>query len=142
MSEIQSGDEIPQTGVRRMEDVIERVEMMALSKNDINFNALSEAQKDKVIDTMAQNEEHAFTFGTQKLAHDKEVKIARITASTFSLKTNRMILLVVAGCLMTITMVILLLRETYFINWLSFITGLLGGSLGGYGLGKSTKSND
>lgn len=130
----QNEDESPKG---KIEQVFEKMEMMALHKNaGIDISVLSDAQRDKLINVMEQNENHAFEYHTKKLDNDKEIKLARIQAGTISLRTNRNALLsIIAGCI-AVTLCILFFKDEYLTVWLSFITGIAGG----YGIGKIPKS--
>lgn len=128
----------------KIERVFEQVEMMALHKGDggINFSTLNSEQKDKVLDVMKLNESHAFEYHKQKLQNDKEIKLAKINASIFTHKTSRYAGVLIIIVLAIITTAVLIYKDTFFITWITFLSGLIGGSLGGYGFGKISKSTD
>ena len=133
-------DDLPR---QKIERVFEQVEMMALQKGDsLNFNSLSDSQKDKVLTVMQQNEDHAFEYNIKKIDNEKEIKLARISAGIFNQKTNRYTALVILIVFLIITVIILIFKEAFFIPWLTFLTGLIGGSLGGYGLAKNSKNTE
>ena len=115
--------------------------MLALQQGKTGIGALSEGQKDQLIEVMKRNEDHAFQFYTRQLDSDKEIELARIHAGIFNQKTDRIVFITAAFVLSAITVLILLARETYFTPWLSFIAGLIGGGLSGYGYAKAKKTS-
>jgi len=126
-----------ETPSSRIERVFEKMEMMSLQKGDnIDISLLNDAQRDKLLDVMQQNENHAFEYHSKKLDNEKEIKIAKINAGTITQKTNRNALLLLIGGCFIITLCILFYNDKYLNVWLSFITGLIGG----YGIGKFQKN--
>lgn len=140
--EITPGDLPSLRPSEKIDRVFEQVEMMALHKGDgLDFNTLNDGQKDKVLEVMQTNEDHAFEYNTQKLQNDKEIKLAKINAGIFNHRTNRYTFISISAALFIVTVLILFFKESFFNQWITFITGLIGGSLGGYGYAKNSKNN-
>lgn len=123
---------------KKVEEVFEQLQMMSFNRGGIDFNVLSDSHRGEMIELMKQNEAHAFEYHTEKLKANKEIKLARITAGNFTKKTNRYVAVIGAVLITSITIVILIYKDSLFNIWLSFLTGLIGGSLTGYGYAKST----
>lgn len=98
------------------------------------MNTLTEAQKDKILDTLSKHENNAKDVYMKRLEVVQDLKTKEINASIVSQKTNRY--LVVGGLLafVLLTLAILFFKDAFLIPWLTFITGLAGG----FGIGKST----
>lgn len=112
-----------------MENVFEELTMMAMRKKDsgLDISNLNSNQVDKLLDTMAKNEENMFAYHTKKLDIQKEVKFKEIGASIVGEHTNRYVYLCVLLLIGLLTILIMLLQEKYFMPWLTFLTGLAGG---------------
>ena len=123
---------------KKVEEIFEQVEMMSFNRGGIDFNGLSDGHRGEMIELMKLNETHAFEFHTEKLKADKEIKLARISANNFTNGTNRIVAVIGAILITAITIVILIYKDSLFNIWLSFLTGLIGGSLTGYGYAKAT----
>lgn len=128
---------------QKFESIFEKMEMMALKQSEggMNLKSLSEPQKDKLLEVVQKNEDHAFEYHTEKLKSEKEIRLAEIQAGTFQFKTNRISTVCITIAITGITVVIVIFKETFFVPWLTFVTGLVGGLLGGYGLGRSSSDN-
>jgi hypothetical protein len=127
---------------KKFEEVFEQLEMMSVNRGGIDFNNLSDAHRTSMLDVLKQNEDHAYEYHKQKLSNEREIKLARIKAGIFSLKTNRIIVIVGFTILAILTMCILFFKDTFFNLWVSFVTGLIGGGGAGYGYGKSKSSKE
>ncbi len=131
------GKETPRKPLRpstRIEDLWEKVQLMAMQQPGANFDlgSLTDAQKDKLMQVVEKNEEHAFQYYQTEQRNKRDIKLAEINASTFNFKTNRISLIIVLIIVFVITLVVLIWKDNYFLNWISFLTGLVGG----YGVAK------
>ncbi len=89
---------------------------------------------------MQKNEDHAFAYNTQKLQNEREIKLAKINAGIFTHKTSRITFVCISVALFVVTLSILIYKDEFFIPWITFLTGLIGGSLGGYGFAKTNNN--
>lgn len=130
----------PDFSKRQMHSMIQELEIMAMQKggqSSIDFNKLDSSQIDKVLETMADNEKNAFAFHTKRIDAMKEIELRKIDASVIHQKTLKIVLIgVIVVILPVITLSILFLKENFFIPWLTFLTGILGG----FGLSKAATS--
>lgn len=130
----------PDFSKRQMHSMIQELEIMAMLKggqSSIDFNKLDSSQIDKVLETMADNEKNAFAFHTKRIDAMKEIELRKIDASVIHQKTLKIVLIgVIVVILPVITLSILFLKENFFIPWLTFLTGILGG----FGLSKAATS--
>lgn len=120
----------------KVEAIFQELEIMAMQKgnsNSFDFTKLDKEQIDRVLETMAENEKNAFAFHTKRINAIKEIELRRIDASVINQKTFKFVLIgVLIFILPAITLLILFYKETFFIPWLTFLTGILGG----FGLSK------
>lgn len=119
----------------KVQEIFSQLEFMALhkeGKGGLDFSKLDKEQTDKVLDTLLLNEKNAFTYHTKRLESQTEIELKRIDASIVTEKTNRYSIIFALIGIVLITLLILIFKETFFIPWLSFITGIAGG----FGLGK------
>lgn len=123
---------------KKMQAMFQELEIMAMQKsgkNSIDLSKLDKTQIDKVLNTMAENESNAFIFHSKRLDAIKEIELKKIDASVISQNTFKIVL--IGSTLVIIpllTFAILFFKENYFIPWLTFITGVLGG----FGVSKAT----
>lgn len=126
----------PQLPKNKVQSVLQELEIMAMqkgSRNSLDISKLDKGQIDKLLDTLSENEKNAFAFHTKRIDAIKEIELKRIDASVINQKTIKVVL--IGGLLIVvpaITLLILFYKETYFIPWLTFLTGILGG----FGLSK------
>jgi hypothetical protein len=121
---------------QKIESIFEKMEMMSMrqtSPSGLDFNHLNEVQRDKLLGVIEKNEDHAFEYYKEKLKAKTEVQLKKIEAGNFTFKTNRISLIIALLALFTITIVILVTKDNYFVPWLTFLTGLIGG----YGFAKT-----
>lgn len=125
----------------KIESLFEKFEMMALRQGagNVDLHSFSEEQKDKLLTIVEQNEGHAFEYFKEQLKTKKELGLAKINAGNFTFKTNRIVLVILILALFIVTVLILLHKEDFFFQWLTFLTGLIGGSVGGYGIGRASR---
>jgi len=129
----------PQTPNNKIQRVFQELEIMALQKGSnrgLDISKLNEGQINKLLDNLSQNESNAFVYHTKRLDAIREIELAKLSASTVNQRTVRYILVAILIFIAIITGIILIWKETFFIPWLTFLTGLLGG----VGLNKVTSS--
>ncbi|MCK9290777.1 MAG: hypothetical protein WCR58_09210 [Bacteroidales bacterium] len=120
--------QLPKSEVRAMFHELEIMAMQKGSRNTLDLNKLDKDQIDKVLDTMAENEKNAFAFHSKRLDAIKEIELRKIEASVINQKTLKFVLIgVLIFVLPAITLLILFFKDTFFIPWLTFLTGILGG---------------
>lgn len=128
----------PQLPKKKIQSVLQELEIMAMQKgnrNSLDISKLDKEQIDKLLDTLSENEKNAFAFHTKRIDAIKEIELKRISASVINQQTVKVVL--IGGFLVIIpavTLLILFFKETYFIPWLTFLTGIFGG----FGLSKAT----
>lgn len=112
-----------------MENIFEELTMMAMRKKDsgLDISNLNTNQVDKLLDTMAKNEENMFAYHTKKLDTKKEIRFKEIGASIVNEHTNRYVYIGALILVALLTILIMVLQEKYFMSWLTFLTGLAGG---------------
>ncbi len=121
----------PQSPNKKMQEVMQELEIMAMqkgSRNSLDISKFDKGQIDKLLESVSENEKNAFAFHTKRIEAIKEIEIKRINASIINQKTIKTIL--IGGLLIIIpslTVLILFFKETYFIPWLTFLTGIIGG---------------
>lgn len=122
-------------------------QQMRNSAGVVDFSSLSEQQADKMVDMIIKNEEHNYEYMIKHLEAQSRFEERRIEASIVNQKTVRYLLLGCGFLLFAVMVLILFFKETYFIPYLTFVTGLAGGvgiksaaeSLTG---GRNQKQND
>lgn len=118
-------------------ELVEKFEAFAIqhAKPNLDIDKLSVHQVDKVLDIMQQNESNAFSYHCKKLETVEKIKLAEISSNTSGQKTLRILFICTLAVLFIVTLMILFFKETYFINWITFI----GGNLSGVGLSRVPK---
>ncbi len=99
----------------------------------MDISKLDKGQIDTLLETVKENEKNAFAFHSKRIDAIKEIELKRIDASVINQKTKRVVL--IGGVLFIIPLIsilILLLKDTFFIPWITFMTG----TFGGFGLSK------
>lgn len=102
-------------------------QQMRNSAGVIDFSSLSEQQADKMVDMIIKNEEHNYDYMIKHLEAQSRFEDRRIEASIVNQKTVRYLLLGGGFLLFAVMVLILFFKETYFIPYLTFVTGLAGG---------------
>lgn len=116
----------------KIEAILQSFELFALEKgrSSIDLNSLSEPQRDKLIDTIAQNEENAFKYHIKRLEVVESIESKRIHASTVDKRTFRYVSISILSLIAIITILILFFKDEYLQIWLAFIIGIVGGAGG------------
>lgn len=114
-----------------MKGVLEELEMFALqrgSQSSFDISTFNEAQKNKLLDIFSINEKNAFDYHTKRIDAIKEIEVKKIDASIIvNQKSLRILIVAVVITIPIITLLILFFKESFFIPWLTFLTGLIGG---------------
>lgn len=114
----------------KIKAVLEELEMFALqreSQSSFDVSTLNDTQKDKLLDILSINEKNAFDYHTKRIDAIKEIEIKKIDASIVNQKSLRILIVTAVITIPVITLLILFFKETFFIPWLTFLTGLIGG---------------
>jgi hypothetical protein len=120
----------PDTPKSKVQGVLEELELFALQKgqqNSIDVNKFTDSQKDKLLEILEKNEDNAFKYHDKRLDALKEIEIKRIDASIVNQRTLKLLIIGLIIAIPAITLLILFFKETFFIPWLTFLTGLVGG---------------
>jgi len=120
----------PDSPKSKVQGVLEELELFALQKgqqNSIDVNKFNDSQKDKLLDILEKNEDNAFKYHEKRLDALKEIEIKRIEASIVNQKTLKLLIIGIIIAIPAITLLILFYKESFFIPWLTFLTGLAGG---------------
>lgn len=121
-----------------IQSVMHELEIMAMqrgSRNGFDISTFDKEQVNKLLETLSENERNAFVFHSKRIDAIREIELKRIDASVINQQTIKVVL--IGGVLViipAITLLILFYKESYFIPWLTFMTGILGG----FGLSKIT----
>lgn len=123
---------------KKMQSVLQELQIMATqrsSRNNLDISKFDKEQVDKLLETVSDNEKNAFQFHTKKIDAIKEIELAKINASTISQKTLKFVAIgAIVFILPTLTILIMFFKDAFFIPWLTFLTGILGG----FGVSKAT----
>lgn len=140
------GKEIPTAEVlgshnsKKMQSVLQELQIMATQKSSrggLDISKFDKEQVDKLLETVSENERNAFQFHTKKLDAIKEIELERIKASSINKRTVKFVAIrTIIFVLPIITILILFFKDNFFIPWLTFLTGILGG----FGISKVTSS--
>ncbi|WP_294296004.1 hypothetical protein [uncultured Chryseobacterium sp.] len=135
-------DEIPdveEIGSKPMGKLISELSIMAMQRrgDGLDLAKFSKDQVDKLLDTAAKNEDNAYQYHTKKLDVYKELESKKISASIAGEKTKRFMYIGVLVIGALLTAIIIIWKNQFFLPWLTFVTG----SLGGFGIGKSQSKN-
>jgi hypothetical protein len=120
----------PDSPKSKISGVLEELELITLQKSqqsNIDVNKFNDEQKNKLLDILGQNEKNAFDYHTKRIDAIKEIEIKRIDASIINQKTLKLLIIGIIIAIPAITLLILFYKETFFIPWLTFLTGLAGG---------------
>lgn len=124
----------------QMHAMFQELEVMAMqrgARNSLDISKLDKEQIDRVLETMAENEKNAFAFHTKRIDAIKEIELRRIEASVINQRTSKIVLIGISIVVLPlITLLILFFKESFFIPWLTFLTGIFGG----FGLSKVTSN--
>lgn len=115
----------------KVNQILQELEIMSLhkgSRGNIDLSEFDKDQKDKLLELMSKNEDNAIKFHTERINAIKEIELSRIASSSVNNKTLRYILVPGLAFVVILTVLILIFKESYFIPWLTFLTGFVGGA--------------
>jgi len=115
----------------KLSGVLEQYEMMAVQRRrseQLSTPKLTESQINTLLSIADKTEDNKLTYQTQRLKTIKEIEIAKIKSSDTNNKTLRYVWLTSIILVIAITTTILFFKDTFFIPWLTFLTGLIGGA--------------
>ncbi len=123
---------------QKVDKLLEQLEIFSVKggrrgNNGFDMSKFNENQVDKLLGLLGDNEKNAFDYHSKRLDTAKTIKLKEIDASIVDQKTNRIIMVLAAVLVVVLTLVVLLVKSEFFISWLTFLTGLIGG----FGLGKA-----
>lgn len=128
----------PTLPASKVQHILQELEVFALQKGgrgSFDISKFSSQQIDKLLDILKTNEDNAFKFHTKRLETLEKIQIKKIDSTTINQKTIRIGIIGVIITIPIITLLILFFKETFFIPWVTFLTGV--GS--GFGLSKLSK---
>jgi hypothetical protein len=123
-------EEFPENSKKKTKLALERLEMMVMQqtpKGGLDISSLSEQQRDKVLDLMHKNEDNSFSYAKEKLKVTENLNEKALEASIVNQKTLRYCLLGGGSAFFILMVLILFFKDDYFVPFLSFATGLIGG---------------
>lgn len=106
---------------------IEMTMMQQRNKSSLDISALDKEQKDKLLDIMEKNENNAFEYSKKQLEVHERINVKILEASIVDQKTLRYVLWGGGASLVVVMVLILFFKENYFVPYLTFVTGLIGG---------------
>ncbi|MEZ4941936.1 MAG: hypothetical protein R3D58_13740 [Saprospiraceae bacterium] len=111
-------------------ELFQRMEMLAMQsgRSQLDLSSLSPEERLAVLDIAKQKDQNIFTFQMERLKVDSELEKKRIESSTINQRTIKIGLFIILVLLGAVTFCTLFFKPEFFINWLSFIAGLLGGT--------------
>lgn len=110
--------------------MMESLQLVAQQKlyGNIDLQQLDKEQMDQLLQNMAMYDQQQHDLLTKRLDVAQKLELERIRAKVLHKRTMRY--LFIGVCLVVlpiVTLLILFYREQYFIPWLTFLTGILGG---------------
>lgn len=130
---------LPDAPKSKVKGMLHELEMFALqrsTKQGLDLSNFNTSQTDKLLEILSKNEDNAIKYHQKRLDAAKEVELKRISATTVSQINVRIALIGTLIVVPLITILILLFKDSYFVPWLTFLTGLAGG----FGLSKASKA--
>lgn len=130
--------QLPVNPESKVSHILQDLEILALqqkSSKGFDLTQLNSEQFDKFIGLLEKNEDNALKFHTKRLDTIEKIQTKRIDATTTNQKTIRIALIISLIVVPALTVLILFYKDTFFIPWLTFLTGLAGG----VGLSKAGK---
>ena len=128
-------NDTPDSKVSHMLQELEILALQQKGNKSFDISQLSPEQFDKFIGLLEKNEDNALKFHSKRLDTVEKNQLKRIESTTTNQITLRWFLICSVVVITTITLVILIFKENFFIPWLTFMTGLAGG----VGISKASK---
>lgn len=124
--------QLPQVPERKMQTILQELEVMALKKSGagnsgLDLSNLSEEQMSSLLGLLEKNEDNAFKFHDKRLDVAREIELKKIESTTINQRTVRIALIISLVAVPVISLLILFFKDQFFIPWLTFLTGILGG---------------
>jgi hypothetical protein len=124
--------------VSKVQHILKDLEILALekgSRGSFDISKFTPQQIEKLLEILKTNEDNAFKFHTKRLETIEKIQIKKLDSSTINQKTVRIGLIGVIVAIPILTILILFFKDTFFIPWLTFLTGISSG----VGLSKASK---
>ena len=118
------------SGEKKAKAMLQQIEMTMMqqrNKSSLDISALDKEQKDKLLDIMEKNENNAFEYSKKQLEVHERINVKMLEASIVDQKTLRYVLWGGGASLVIVMVLILFFKENYFVPYLTFVTGLIGG---------------
>lgn len=137
LNDVQQTDESLHTkgetsGKKKAASMLEQFQVLTMKQlkgsGDLDLSALTNEQKDKLLDIMSKNEDHAFEYSKLRIKSSESISSQQIEASIVDQKTIRWIAVLAIIVLAIIGLVILIFKDSFFISYLTFVAGLIGGT--------------
>ncbi|GAB6010686.1 hypothetical protein [Viscerimonas tarda] len=127
---VQHIEEFPDILKKKTKMALEQMEMMVMQqtpRGGLDMSVFTDEQKSKVLDLMHKNEENSFNYAKEKLRVTEKLNEKVLDTSIVNQKTLRYFLLGGGLALFALMVLVLFLRDQYFVPFLSFVTGMIGG---------------
>ena len=124
--------QLPKAPERKMQTILQELEVMALRKggtgnSGLDLSNLSEQQMNSLLSLLEKNEDNAFKFHDKRLDVARDIELKKIESTTINQRTIRIALIIILIAVPAISLLILFFKDQFFIPWLTFLTGILGG---------------
>ena len=111
-------------------DLMSSLQVLAQQKlyGSLDLQQLDKDQLDQLLQNMAQYDQQHFDLQAKRIDAVQKLELERIRSTVLHKRTLRY--MSIGACLIVlplVTLLILFYREQYFIPWLTFLTGILGG---------------
>jgi hypothetical protein len=115
--------------VPKMEQFLEQFAMFSMNKGagNFDFSNFSESQIDKILDIVSENENHAFKFHEKKIDSDEKINSKIISSHIVNQITLRFVALSAIFVFTAITIIFVFFKDNFLSQWMSFVTGMVGG---------------
>ena len=119
---------VPKSKVREILSELEVLSLQRGIKSSFDISKLDSEQFNRAMDLLKQNEQNAYDYHSKRLDVIKELESKRIDSSVIIQKTVRFVIITSVIILPIFTLLVLFYKENFFIPWLTFLTGFLGGA--------------
>lgn len=116
--------------VQETVDLMESLQIMAQQQlySGLDLQQLDKEQVDQLLRNMAQHDQQYYDLQAKRLDITQRLELERIRSKVLHKRTLRYLFIGVSlFVLPVVTLLILFYKEVYFIPWLTFLTGILGG---------------
>jgi hypothetical protein len=101
------------------------------------ISGLDHDQKSRMLDMMFQNDRDNTELHKKRLDNEAQIATQRIRSKGEGIRSFKTICLWLISGFVVLTALFVFTLPQYVSQWLSFVAGLFGGGLGGYGISKS-----